>query len=105
MVYAKHGTMDIQKAIEILENQNAWRRDNSGPPKTEQQSSSDIGKAIDVVLAEVNEHHKREKQLLAFLEAKQQEYGFNKNIEPDTANLIHAVLGDVINHISLSNDE
>ena len=43
--------MNIEKAIEILELHNKWRRDNDG--KYEMAEPKELGIAIDVVVAEV----------------------------------------------------
>lgn len=45
--------MDLQKAIEILEKHNEWRRDENIPPKTDMQNPADIGNAIDYALIEL----------------------------------------------------
>jgi hypothetical protein len=45
--------MELEKAIEILENHNEWRRDENIPPKTDMQNPTDIGNAIDYALTEL----------------------------------------------------
>lgn len=45
--------MELEKAIEILEKHNEWRRDENIPPKTDMQNPTDIGNAIDYALTEL----------------------------------------------------
>ena len=42
--------MEIKEAIEILENHNYWRRDNSVPSETEMISPKELGIAIDKIV-------------------------------------------------------
>ena len=45
--------MNIDKAIKILELHNKWRRDNNSPSKYNMQNPTEIGKAIDKLISEV----------------------------------------------------
>lgn len=47
--------MNIEKAIEILELHNKWRRDNDG--KYEMAEPKELGKAIDLVVSEFKNLH------------------------------------------------
>lgn len=42
--------MKLKEAIQILEQHNKWRRDNSIPPKLEMQNPKQLGIAIDVII-------------------------------------------------------
>jgi hypothetical protein len=47
--------MNIEKAVEILELHNKWRRDNDG--KYEMAEPKELGKAIDLVVSEFKNWH------------------------------------------------